>query len=108
MAPWDSEVAFSKVHGRPPNSRNPFPRLFLGREKPPSLHEGRLGAVGVDHRHSGHYVLTRDDGESRANLEIRTVHGSVRSIGTSKIIFTREDDQVHIGKYAQHVFTRED
>ena len=27
---------------------------------------------------------------------------------TSKIVLTREDDQVHIGKYAQHVFTRED
>ena len=27
---------------------------------------------------------------------------------TSKIVLTREDDQVHIGNYAQHVFTRED
>ena len=65
-------------------------------------------ARGVDYRHSGHHVLTREDGESRADLEIRTVHESVRSFGTSKIVLTREDDQVHIGKYAQHVFTRED
>ena len=57
---------------------------------------------------SGHHVFTREDGESRADLEIRTVHESVRSFGTSKIVLTREDDQVHIGKYAQHVFTRED
>ena len=47
MAPWESEVALSKVHGRPLNSWNLFSRLFLGRGKTPKSSRGKTWRRGV-------------------------------------------------------------
>ena len=88
MTPWESEIALStKVYVRPSNSWNPFPRLFLGRGKPPSLHRGRLGGWiqwvqsvqvvrslrSVRAVRSGRVkdILTREDCQSREDFEIR-------------------------------------
>ena len=65
-----------------------------------------LARAGVDYRYPWHHVHTRQDGESRADLEIRTVHGSVRSIGTSKIVLTRENDQIHTVQSLWHTSSR--
>ena len=62
----------------PPNSRNPFPRLFLGKGKIPKSSRGKTWRG----------------------------HESVRSIGTSKIVLTRENDQIHTVQSLWHTSSR--
>ena len=68
------------------SAHNTSSRGKISRLEATRLHEGRLNWLESD-------VLTREDGQSRADLEIRTVHDSVCSIGASKIVLTREDGQ---------------
>ena len=101
----DQILPLSKVHGRPPNSRNPFPRLVLGRGKTPKSWRGKTWRGRVCSFNRYKQDRPYEGGRSSIHWEVRKIRLHEGRLGGLESIRRHEG---RLGGLESYVDTRED